>query len=265
MTEKDFWRGAWSILTIVILMGVFKLMDIEGGFFKTAVTVLVIVSFFEHRFGATGPRLQKIFTVVSVVLFLLSWGFTGPTARWGLNRAEENAPRDNFDPKKEDPVALARFYEKSDGTIERVGDDWVRNPITGEKLARPGTTEFAEILDRYERQEVRKRLKTADKPAPLRPSVPGNWELYREFDIVLADGEESQEYSIQADAGERRVPTWRTHEGEVDVSFNREAGGTDTPGRFLTPPNKAANGTEFIQFRAKKGGARITLWVWRER
>lgn len=127
---------------------------------------------------------------------------------------------------------------------------------------RDATAEWAKNI-----REPKKNPPPPSTQQPLRPSAAGNWEdePYREFNITLTGNEESQEYRIKADWGERRVPTWRIHSGAVDVSFNRKAGGTDTSGRFLTPPDKASNGTEFIQFRAREGGAHLTLYVWREK
>lgn len=157
MTEKDWPKVVGTLLVSVLLFILMTYMGVTNGFLKILIVGLLVLSFFADKFGETGRTIRKILLAVAAVLFLLSWWFTKPTAKWAQHRTEEVMPRDNFDPRAEKPEALVRFYELPDGTVKRAGDDWKNHPITGERLAAPGTDEFLRLLTKYEVQKTQEK------------------------------------------------------------------------------------------------------------
>ncbi len=158
MTEKDWPKVVGTLLASVLLFILMSYVGVTNGFLKIVVVGLLVLSFFADKFGGTGRTIRKIFLAVAAVLFLLSWWFTGPTAKWAQHRTEEVMPRDPFDPRVGEPIAQVLFYERTDGRVVQTPKDWVTNPKTGEPLARPGTTEFLRLLTKYELQQAKEKV-----------------------------------------------------------------------------------------------------------
>lgn len=168
-TERDIPKLFGAVVSGILALLILNWMGV-GGFAETAAVALIALAFFTDKFGGVGKWLRIAFIVALVVTVLFGWKHTKSTVEWSQNRVEEKLPRENFDPKNEaegGPIAIARFYERPDGIVEKVTGEWKRNPITGEKIAAPGTEEFLRLLTKFEVQKAKKDAEKQVLGAPL--------------------------------------------------------------------------------------------------
>lgn len=213
MNETILKKFGLFVALSVLAIGLFIYAGIGGALIIIAM-ILIALSVFAESVGVTGKKMRIIFGVVGILLFLLSWSFTAPTAKWALHKAQQNAPRETFDPTSPTTDAAAKFMREADGTLRKVPVEWKRDPRTGIALTEPGTPEFWELINEYETQEARKRAeeKNPPQPSPTASNVISKTDCF----TIKAKGR----YTVDPDAmvgGTQREVTWTMPTAIVEV------------------------------------------------